>query len=167
MSHSSDVLSREQRGAPKLGSDMPLPTGPPADVGSTSCATITNPWVENGVEEISQQAAHDDAQREHDDDRFDDDHVLCLYRLYQCRAHARDGEDLLDQHRPSQENAEIESDERQQTEGRVSKCMADQDLPGSDALRTSGQDVVLSSHLVGEVCAQHPGVVAHQRESEG
>src|SRR5580692_2074915 len=76
-----------------------------AAVTSLTGIVIPDPWVEDGVEQVGEQADDDHEHGEHDDDAFKHGEVAGLDRLEQFLADAGQAEDLLHDHGSAEQRA--------------------------------------------------------------
>src|SRR5215217_3235943 len=131
-----------------------------------SGAAMTHAGVEDRVEQVRDEVREHDDHGEDENDALDHRDVAVRDGLQELLADARQGKDLLDDHRGTDERPEIEPDDREQAEQRVAEGVPDEHAPRADALRLGRRHVVLAQHLIDDVRAQQSGVEAEQREPD-
>src|SRR5579883_1146455 len=108
---------------------------------------VANTWVEDPVENISDQIKGDDKEGAQDKHGQQDRIIAGLQRLEEEQAHARPGKDALGNCSAAGYCAKVEGDDRDQGDEGVAQGMPDKHAHRADAFGACGTHIVLFHHL--------------------
>src|SRR5690348_8025316 len=104
-------------------------------------------WVEEGVDDVHDQAEQDDEEGAHEDRALHGRQVALLDGVVGEAPDAGDVEDGLGEDRAAQQDAEVEAEDRDDRRDRRAHAVLEDDLALLQALGASGPDVVLGHRL--------------------
>src|SRR3954465_339139 len=118
---------------------------------------VADPRVEEGVEDVHDQAHHADPEREEEHRALDDGQVVALDGVIRQPAYPGDVEDGLGENRAAHEHADVDAEDGDDRRHRAARRMADDHPPVLQPLGPGCSYVVLGEDL-DHVAAHEPRV---------
>src|SRR5215217_3596132 len=115
-------------------------------------ALVAHSRIDEGVEDVHDEAHDDDEERSEQDGALDLGQVEAHDRVEGEASDALDVEDGLGEDRPAEQDADVEAEQRDDRRDRRPDAVAEDDAPLRQALRAGCADVVLL-HGVDQVAA--------------
>src|SRR5690625_3668596 len=137
----------------------PLPP-PPFATRAVPCSPITNPRIDDRVQQIHNQIDDDKPERDDQNRRLYDRVVPYEDRVNQITPQSRPGENGFGQHRAAEQCAKLEPLHGDDRHERVAERVAIRDEPLAQPLCSSGANVVMPGNF------QHRGA-GHARDDRG
>src|SRR5216684_1285447 len=110
-------------------------------------SAISDPRIDPAIEEIHEQVAQDEADGDEQDHPLHQRVVPREDRVHHEAAHPRQGEDILGDHRPSDQGAELETQHGDDGDEGILQDVAADDAPFREPLGSGGADIVFRERL--------------------